>query len=385
VHHRNVVFVVALGAAALAGSIAGRAEASTTSAWAVGFYRHGSNDRTLIEFSTGSSWTIQPSPNVGSDDSFLRAVTATLRDNAWAVGGHYGTHRQTLILRWDGLTWSRQLSPNVGSGDNDLNAVAANSDTDAWAVGEYDGGDHDQSLILHWNGSDWYKQPSPSPGTFFNELTGVVAISPNNAWAVGFYGDTSSSVPLLLHWDGRKWSQVQSPHHGSSDEIWGVSAVSGNDIWAVGDYTAPSMRYRTLMLHRTASGWSALPSVNGRTDYEDKLVGVAATSSTNVWALVAARKPYDQGSLPDLIRILHWNGSKWQFQAVPQKGVYGFDYPSAIVASSASGAWAVGDYSNGAAYRTLVLHWGGTKWKVQTSKNVGSGDNFLEGVAATTK
>jgi len=272
----------------------------------------------------------------------------------------------------------------VGTSDNDLAAVAADSDTDAWAVGEYSANAVDQSLILHWNGSSWYSVPSPSPGSFFNELTGVVAISPSNAWAVGFYGDTSTSSPLLLHWDGRQWSLVQSPHHGSQDRLWAVSAVSGSDIWAVGDYQNSSGRYRDLMLHRTASGWSALPSVDSKTDYEDRLVGVAATSATNVWALVTARRPYDHGTFPDVIRILHWNGSKWQFQAVPPIGAYGYDAPSAIVANSASSAWAVGDDAVGTAYHTLVLRWNGTKWKIQTSKNVGSGDNVLSGVAVAT-
>ena len=55
-----------------------------------------------------------------------------------------------------------------------------------------------------------------------------------------------------------------------------------------------------------------------------------------------------------------------------------------VAATSATNAWAVGNYSDGSVDLTLVLHWNGTAWKVQPTPNVGTMDNDLYGVAATS-
>ncbi len=50
------------------------------------------------------------------------------------------------------------------------------------------------------------------------------------------------------------------------------------------------------------------------------------------------------------------------------------------------GAWAVGDYKHGPVLRTLIEHWGGRRWKIQRSRNPAGGthNNLLYGVAATS-
>jgi hypothetical protein len=58
----------------------------------------------------GSSWSIVPSPNVGTHDNLL-AVAAVSGASAWAVGAG-GSPGRTLIERWNGTAWKIQASPN---------------------------------------------------------------------------------------------------------------------------------------------------------------------------------------------------------------------------------------------------------------------------------
>src|SRR6266700_6788157 len=58
---------------------------------------------------------------------------------------------------------------------------------------------------------------------------------------------------------------------------------------------------------------------------------------------------------------------------------------SGVAATSSSNAWAVGTWSqSNTTYKTLIERWNGTAWKVQTSPNPAPGDwdeNVLNGVA----
>ena len=55
--------------------------------------------------------------------------------------------------------------------------------------------------------------------------------------------------------------------------------------------------------------------------------------------------------------VLHWNGAKWTKVASPSPAGYS-NYLGGVAATSASNAWAVGDYySYTAEWRTLAIRW----------------------------
>ena len=260
--------------------------------------------------STCVGWTgIQP-PNPGgpSNDNGLVGVAALSACNTWAVGNYFnGTADQTLVEHWNGTAWKHVTSPNPGgsSNPNALTGVAATSSTNAWAVGVYYNGTADQTLIEHWNGTAWKHVTSPNPGGSSNPnaLTGVAATSSTNAWAVGVYYNGTADQTLIEHWNGTAWKHVTSPNPGGSSNhnyLYGVAATSSTNAWAVGGYYNGTA-YQTLVEHWNGTAWKHVTSPNpGGTSHYNYLRGVAATSSTN--------------------------------------------------------AWAVGDYSNGTAYRTLATH-----------------------------
>ncbi len=138
-------------------------------------------------------------------------------------------------------SWGGQ-PPNVGSGDNQLEGVAATSACNAVAVGYYNNGTANQTLILRWSGTAWKVQPSSDPGGSANdnELLGVAATSSHNAWAVGYYYNGTADQTLIERWNGKAWKKQRSPNPGRSvndNELSDVAATSSTNAWAVGSYS----------------------------------------------------------------------------------------------------------------------------------------------------
>ena len=163
----------------------------------------------------------------------LGSVAAVSAQNAWAVGftGNLAGAHGSLIVHWNGTVW-RQV-PNPDSRGSQLNGVAATSADDAWAVGLAGS----KSLILHWNGRVWKRALSPILPRDA-DLVGVAATSARNAWAVGCTGCTSTSTlnskPLIVRWNGSAWKRVPSPAAPRSSYLVGVAATSARNAWAVG-------------------------------------------------------------------------------------------------------------------------------------------------------
>jgi hypothetical protein len=81
-----------------------------------------------------------------------------------------------------------------------------------------------------------------------------------------------------------------------------------------------------------------------------------------------------------------WNGSHWSIESTPSPGVYGPQL-FAVSCPTSTSCTAVGSYQAvvSGPQQTLVEHWNGTAWSVQTSPNVsGSTFNLLTGVACTS-
>ena len=70
------------------------------------------------------------------------------------------------ITRWWNTGTARSgdvvPSPNPGTVDNFLYAVTAISSSDIWAVGFYQIGGTHYTLVEHWNGAIWTSSPVPA-------------------------------------------------------------------------------------------------------------------------------------------------------------------------------------------------------------------------------
>ncbi len=278
-------------------------------------------------------------------------------------------------------SWGVVSSPNAGASDNQLFGVAAVSKSNIWTVGFYANSNQVyQTLIEHWNGTNWSVVSSPNVGAGGNFLFGVAALSKSNIWAVGDEASSGLQQTLIEHWNGTSWSVVSSPNIGSESNILqNVVAISANNIWAVGHYSGSMPSYSTLIEHWNGTKWSIVSSPNAGTTF-NFLNGVTAASANNIWTVGS----YANSSGVDQTLIEHWNGSKWKVVSSPNIGTGSNDLYG-VVAVSKNNIWAVGAYPNGSGFdQTLVEHWNGTSWSVVSSPNVGTRGNFLDAVAAVS-
>jgi hypothetical protein len=237
--------------------------------------------------------------------------------------------------------------------------------------------------------STWSVVSSPNVGTLSNGLAGVATLSPTDAWAVGSYqfiapGAAPINKTLTEHWNGASWAVVSSPNVGTAqNDLNAVAARSASDAWAVGtffDYS--SLAWRTLIEHWNGTNWVVVSSPSPSTRY-NALHGVIALGANDVWAVGIMQTSGGGGGhggggggIANRTLVEHWNGTAWSVVPSPNVGS-GSNYLLGVAGSSASDLWAVGSHDT----RTLTEHWNGTAWSVVSSPNVGSTANFLNGVA----
>lgn len=173
------------------------------------------------------------------------------------------------------------------------------------------------------------------------------------------------------------WRVVPSTGPGVAS-FSAVAASGPKDAWAVGSSDVGGA-FKTLIEHWNGSLWRvfASPDPASGTHTTNVLGGVVSLSRNNAWAFGFV------GTTTTSFRTLalHWNGSKWSVVPSPSpdadENVLG-----AAVARSPGDIWAVGWRGSPSHHRTLTEHWNGSHWSVVPSVSFGAGDNFLFGAAA---
>ena len=326
--------------------------------------------------STCVSWAGSQPPNPSSSDNGLGAVSVVTPCDAWAVGLQLDTNQppaeQTLTEHWNGVAWTVAPSANPGgsSNSNALSGVAVRSATDGWAVGEFsDAGNGVRTLIETLNGGGWKHVPSVDPAgpTGFNALQGVTIVSASNAWAVGLFDKGAGFRTLIEHWNGVSWHQFSSPNRGAiGSGLAAVAASSAKDVWAVGSYNDPRRIQQTLIEHWNGTTWKLVPSPDpGGSANINEFTAVAASSASNAWAVGW----YNSHGVSHPL-IAHWNGKAWRQAGPSMDGSL-----SGVTIVSATDAWAVGTSArpNG---NTLIVHWNGASWAKAPSPDLGSFNEF---------
>jgi hypothetical protein len=308
----------------------------------------------------------------------LNAVSADSATDAWAVGtadtGPAGVGvSQSLALHWKGTSWAKVKSPNPGgtTSNSYLEGVAAVSPTDAWAVGYYlpAAGASSTPLILHWNGTSWARATAPNPGNA--TLASVSVVSATSIWATGSYTPSGGQQQtLMLHWNGTKWSRATTPNPGVApygDYLQQVKAISATDAWAGGAYYASNGHFQTLMLHWNGKAWTQVSSPNpGPANASDYVTGIGATSATNAWAIGQYSSIDGPGPFS-----MHLKGSAWTQVSTPAPSGSTGTVLNGLSPLTATSAWAVGSSDTTSASLSLVLRWNGKVWAQATSPNPG--------------
>ncbi len=358
----------------------------------------------LLPAGAAGAVTAPGAASVTSPFGYLTAVSAAGPDDVWAVGCRPAVYKCSLpngnadgadaAYHWNGHVWKQVHVPALSGPDGaaeNLNAVAVVSAYDAWAVGAGDAG----AQIVHWNGHVWKQVPAPilgRPAGTHYALLGVAASSASNVWAVGagyvtlhFNGRRWSQVPyrnrgetglfavattsagnawavgsgtyssntgapvpkaIIEHWNGKDWQVVAYSYKGPS-VLYAVAAVSASDAWAGGNQG--TFENGVFTVHWNGASWTRATSDIG-TGSSIETVGMAATSSHNVWAVSS--------------HIWHWTGASWKLTGTPKLPGTGNGL-TGVAATSRTNAWAVGSYDGPqGATHIEILHWNGKTWSM---------------------
>ena len=252
--------------------------------------------------------------------------------------------------------WKIVASPNpAGSSNAGLIGVACPSPTNCFAVGSSDA----KSLAEHWNGKTWAIQTTPNPtGSPGAGLSGVACPGPTSCFAVG----SSGVATLGEHWNGKTWAVQTTPNPtGLPDAaLSGVACATPTSCFAVGGtQDAKGSTGATLVEHWNGKTWAIQTTPNPTGLPDAVLIGVACPSPTSCFAVGTAS---DASSLTSLVE--HWNGNTWALQTTPDLA----PLPVAlfgVACPSPTNCFAVGS----AGIATLVEHWNGKTWALQASPN----------------
>jgi hypothetical protein len=276
----------------------GVAALSPTEVFAVGTYYVGAAYHNLAEVWNGEEWRVMAPPTLGTHDNELDAVAAYSPSNVWAVGYYLDgsvDRQQSLIEHYNGSSWQVVPSPNMGTDPTFLSAISIVPGTDgtqAWSVGwceDLSDGKvvEEHTVIEHLSGGVWTMVKSANEGAQTNQLDGVAAASGSSAYAVGSYTSTSTapSKTLVEAWNGSSWRVVKSANTGSSDNaLNGVVEANSKSVFAFGHYTATSGHYQTLAERLRLGSFAVVSSANESTN-RNELLGAAVAPNEPVWAV----------------------------------------------------------------------------------------------------
>ncbi|WP_419999923.1 hypothetical protein [Streptomyces boninensis] len=182
----------------------------------------------------------------------------------------------------------------------------------------------------------WEHVPVPAQVRPQAGLNEAVAFSPDRAWAVGedAVGRQAPGFPLVLRWNGTAWQRQALPGVSWQGRLLSIAATSSTSVWAVGRDTAGGAR----LLRYDGSTWSESRPPHG------VLLTKVVVGGGETWLI---------GSRDGAQVLLRRDGRAWREVPAPPGSVYGLH----ILAPD--DVWAAGDTASGAA----VSHWNGQEWQ----------------------
>jgi hypothetical protein len=279
----------------------------TSTAWAVGYYYDSGVGayRTMTQRFNGTSWSIAPSLNASATGySQLNRIDATSSSNVWAIGSD--TQAGTLVQRYNGSNWVAMSSP-AGVAPRGLDVV---SPTEVWVAG-YAGS---SATVTQWKNGTWTtRYTQASVGRHLTVFEAIAVDASGKVWAVGWDRDYNAPgrpvSSLVVHFDGTSWKRASTPNPANRNTLTDVVALPNGEVFAVGvaqDTSGSGITPRSLMLRWQAGAWTSLIVPQGEAGSQDQLQGVAAVSSTSVWAVGYYSSP-SSGLYEPL--LVHWTGN----------------------------------------------------------------------------
>lgn len=309
----------------------------------------------------------------------IMSIAATGQNDAWAAGFTVndtgpaadecwsGASLPSLMLRWDGDAWRRAPVPNLGR----INVVSASGPDDAWASADCG--------LLRWDGRCWTPAQTASvPGAQQVAPGRVKAVGPKQAWLVGgtYDSETGAERGIVQRWDGRQWRLVPLPSLGDAFSLDAIDVRSPHDVWAVGtDFADGTTPERLLLLHWNGRTWKRAAEPDS-SQWTKRLTSVRILGAGDVWVTGWSKAEPDGDAIRRPL-LLHWNGRAWTSTPAPagRGGIVD-------LARDGQQPVAVGDTFTPSepSYGMYALRWNGSRWADDAVPAAGTGS--LSTVAA---
>jgi hypothetical protein len=228
----------------------------STDVWAVGQVVAGLNYQTFEARRHHGHWRRVAAPKPFGAEGTINTIAAGSERSVWIGGAKqvHTTQQLPEIWTWNGTKFVAAHLPAIqrqGAGDDGVRAMSASSRTNAWAVGAIDLVSTHKLISLHWNGKKWSAVPLPAG---IEDLTAVSTSSVTNAWAV-------TDDNRLLHWNGKVWAVNGAAPNGV--ELVGVATASPTKVYAVGFRVLPHDQYGVVIRRFNGKAWSPAPIAHG--------------------------------------------------------------------------------------------------------------------------
>jgi hypothetical protein len=268
----------------------------------------------------GASWQIVPTPSPpGTTFNPLNGVSCPRPNVCFAVGSSQSSSGTTrpLVELWNGTSWSIQPSPNVPNGV--LQAVSCSGLLACTAVGNTIYPSGVQPVAARWDGTGWHVQSTPAVAG--SESSGLSAVScplKRTCTAVGQSVAGGVTSPLAERWFGRvnSWGLQSAPKPASAESasLTGVSCPDGPMCVAVGGTEPPFITAMLLAERRIGPTWSIQP-------LPDPPPGTFPPRNFSAVSCLSRRACHATGVAgfqggPGFIAG-HFNGASWNLESLP--------------------------------------------------------------------
>ena len=319
---------------------------------------------TLAERWDGASWRIVPTPNPpGAAHNSLGRISCPWQNVCFAVGSSASSSGTTtpLVELWNGSSWSIQPSPNIPNAG--LAAVSCSGLLACTAVGSTVFPNPMQPVVERWDGTGWHLQSTPVvAGSESSELSAVSCPLKRTCTAVGKSAGGGFTSPLVERWFGRvnAWGLQSAPKPAGAENAFfsGVSCPDGPVCVAVGGSQAHFEFDSLLAERRSGPTWSVspLPDPPAGTSSPFDFSAVSCPTRRDCHAIGPTQLQIRLG-VPGLLAG-HFDGSNWQLesaQATTQEPAVSF-YPG-ISCPSRLFCMAVGSWLWKMSGATLAAKW----------------------------
>jgi hypothetical protein len=339
----------------------------------------------LAEAWNGKRWAVLPLASLpGAQVGPLESVSCTSAAACTAAGSHASSSSGpgTVAERWDGVKWAVRVTPPAFF----LHGVSCTAATACAAVGlsQYHNGGYRAGVAMGWDGTRWAAQAVPNPAhNAGTELSGVSCPSAGACIAVGNSTPPGRvSAALAERWNGTRWALLPAPSPGAASLLAGVSCPAAAACMAVG---TADVGGGPLAERWDGARWVIVPAPSPPpvpVPGSGLLAGISCTSAASCTAVGSQQTTARTGGQVPL--AVHWDGSSWSAQPVPNPVFHGQGSELAAVSCTSRRACTAVGQRGGGVSASLAERWDGHRWAVQATPHPPGNATRLLGVACTS-